>query len=497
MESNGNGRNGHTGIALPADRLPPQNIEAEEGVLGAIIMDNAVLDEIVPILNTGHFYRDSHQIIYRTIGELYAEQIPVDSILLEERLRRNDQLDRIGGLDAILRLLGSVPHSANARYYAQVVREKAVSRDLIEQSNRISERSYSNSFTAEDLVALASADISGIAESQASDDKVFTSEQTADAYLKVLSKRASGKGSGRKTGIGQLDNLIVGMDGGNLIIIGAPSSVGKTALAVQIARYNAIDQVVNGGEIVQESDTVLYCTLEMTHAELFERSVCTISGIDSLTLRSGRMTPDHEHWIALDDAVRTMRGAKLRTFDAGLMTMESVRACASKIKRKEGLCLVVIDHLHLMATSSGRSETRNDALAKITAGCKSMARELDCAVILLSQCSRKPGQREDHKPQMGDLRDSGAIEQDADVVIMPYRPGYWDREASVDMTRVELHVLKQRNGPTGVVEIACDMSRGTFGDKTMYIDNRTRPEENPDFDKTTDFRDHREPREMF
>lgn len=487
MESNGAARNGQARTS-PADRLPPQNIEAEEGVLGAILIDNECIDEILPILKAEHFYRDSHQIIYRAIGELHTAQIPVDSILLEERLRTTGELDRIGGLDAILLIMGSTPHSANVRYHAQIVLEKALARDLAFKANSILDAVYSDNFSAEDLLAAATAGIAEVADTQEVDDKVFTSEQTAAKYLKTLARRETGRGSGRLTGIELLDNHIVGMQGGQLIVLGAPPSVGKTALAVQIARFNAMDAQGRDGEIIQEGVQVFYCTLEMSDEELFERSIITLSGIDGGMLKRGAIVPDHDFRGFLEDAIKAMSKTRMHTFDTGIMTVDAIRPRAARIQKKGGLGLIVTDHLHLMsANAGGREKDEVNKLAEITKGLKALARDLNVPVLLLSQFNRDIGKRPDKVPVMGDLRGSGAIEQDADVVILMHRPSYWEKDSPSGV--IDLHLVKNRNGPIGLCELSCDLSKGWFGPRNMHC---TRLGHVPDLDNSVNFRDYQQ-----
>ncbi len=444
---NGNG-NGHghgratvAGLtAGVADRLPPQNLEAEQGVLGSILLDNEVLHDIIPILKAEHFYRDSHQIIYRAIRDLYDQARALDSITLEEELRKRDELDRIGGLETILQIRDSVPHSANARYYAQIVREKAVARELIESANEILRDGYSNTHTAEELLASAERRIFAIAEEQVSGDTSDLKEVMIAAMSRIID-RAQSKGpvGGVSTGFLDLDAITGGFQGSQLVILAARPSMGKTAFALNICEHVAVEQKLG----------VLFVSLEMGQLELAERLLCSRSRVDGHKLRTGRGL-SHNDMAQLSRGYEELRsGEPLMIDDTPSRNMLQITANARRLKLRQKIGLVVVDYIQLIDSEESR-DSRQEQIAKISRRLKTLARELDIPVIALSQLNRAVETREDRRPRMADLRESGAIEQDADLVLLLHRPEYYDPNDQPGLA--ELIIAKNRNGATDTVK---------------------------------------------
>lgn len=439
--SNGNGRSAVlTSAGLP-DRLPPQNLEAEQGVLGSILLDNEVLHDIIPILKAEHFYRDSHQIIYRAIRELYDQAKALDSITLEEELRRRDELDKVGGLDGILQILGSVPHAANARYYAQIVREKAVARELIETANEILRDGYSNTFTAEELLTAAERRVFAIAEEQVSGDTVELKDVIADAMARIDTRVAAKHPlTGVGTGFLDLDDITGGFQGAQLIIVAARPSMGKTAFALNICENAAIDQRLG----------VLFVSLEMGQLELAERLLCARARVDGHKLRTGKGL-NHHDMIQLSRGYEELRsGAPLMIDDTPARNMLQVTANARRLRLRHKIGLIVVDYIQLVDSEEAR-DSRQEQIAKISRRLKTLARELDVPVIALSQLNRAVENREDRRPRMADLRESGAIEQDADMVLLLHRPEYYDPNDQPGVA--EVIIAKNRNGATGTVPL--------------------------------------------
>ena len=461
--ANGNG-NGHGRAPLGAlaaglpDRLPPQNLEAEQGVLGSILLDNEVLHDIIPILKAEHFYRDSHQVIYRVIRDLYDQAKALDSITLEEELRRRDELDKVGGLDAILQILGGVPHSANARYYAQIVREKAVARELIETANEILRDGYSNTYTAEELLTSAERRVFAIAEEQVSGDTVELKDVIADAMARIdLRVAAKHPLTGVSTGFIDLDDITSGFQGEQLVILAARPSIGKTAFALNICEHAALEQRMG----------VLFVSLEMGQLELAERLLCARARVDGHKLRTGKGLSHHD-MIQLSRGYEELRsGAPLLIDDTPTRNMLQVTANARRMKLRQKIGLVVVDYIQLVDSEESR-DSRQEQIAKISRRLKTLARELDVPVIALSQLNRAVETREDRRPRMADLRESGAIEQDADLVLLLHRPEYYDPNDQPGIA--EIIIAKNRNGATGSVKLQFTKNIMRFENLANVID---------------------------
>jgi replicative DNA helicase len=448
---NGNGHgNGHGhgrpviagSSGLGADRLPPQNLEAEQGVLGSILLDNEVLHDIIPVLRAADFYRDSHQIIYRAIRDLYDQAKAVDSITLEEELRRREELDKIGGLDTILQILSSVPHAANARYYAQIVKEKAVARELIESANETLRDCYSNAYDAENLLAAAERRVFAIAEDQVSGDTSELKDVIVEAMARIDARVAAKQPlTGVGTGFADLDEITGGFQGSQLVILAARPSMGKTAMALNICEHAAVEL----------KTAVLLVSLEMGKMELAERLLCARSRVFGDKLRKGRGLT-HADMIALGRGYEELNsGAVIMIDDTPSRNMLQITANARRLKLRHKIGLVVVDYIQLIDSEESR-DSRQEQIAKISRRLKTLARELDVPVIALSQLNRAVETREDRRPRMADLRESGAIEQDADLVLLLHRPDYYDPNDQPGIA--ELIVAKNRNGATGTVKFS-------------------------------------------
>jgi replicative DNA helicase len=419
------------------DRLPPQNLEAEQGVLGSILIDNEVLHDIIPVLKAEHFYRDSHQVLYRAIRDVYEQAKAVDSITLEDELRRRGELEKVGGLDAIVQILGSVPHSANARYYAQIVREKAVARELIETANEMLRDSYSNNFTADELLTNAERRVFAIAEDQVAGETVELKDVIVQAMDRIDARvHAKHPLMGVGSGFLDLDDVTTGFKGQQLIIVAARPSMGKTAFALNICEHAAIEQ----------QTAVLFVSLEMGSLELTERLLCARSRVDGHKLRTGKGLSPHDS-RQLVQAYGEYRGAAaILIDDTPARNMLQITANARRLKLRQKIGLIVVDYIQLIDSEESR-DSRQEQIAKISRRLKMLARELDVPVIALSQLNRAVENREDRRPRMADLRESGAIEQDADLVLLLHRPEYYDPNDQPGIA--EIIIAKNRNGATG------------------------------------------------
>jgi replicative DNA helicase len=432
--SGGRGRPGDDGSL--ANRLPPQNLEAEQGVIGSILQDNDVLHEVVPLLVVEDFYRDSHQTIYRVIRDLYDLGKAIDGITLADELSRRGALQAVGGAETLADIQNSVPHAANARYYAEIVRQKSISRQLIEGANAILREGYSNQYTAEQLLESAERMVFAIAEDQTKGDTVELKEVVVKAMDRIIARSESRHPvTGVASGYFDLDDLTGGFQPSQLVIVAARPSMGKTAFALNICDHAAIEQ----------RTPILFVSLEMGQLELAERLICARSKVDGRKLRTGQNMGTREI-SQLSKAYDELRVAPLYIDDTPARNMLQVTANARRLKMRANLGLVVVDYIQLVDTEDTR-DSRQEQIAKISRRLKTLARELHVPVIALSQLNRAVENREDRRPRMADLRESGAIEQDADIVLLLHRADYYDANEHPGVA--EVIVAKNRNGATG------------------------------------------------
>jgi replicative DNA helicase len=441
---NGPGRNRtvpSTALASMLDRLPPQNLEAEQGVLGSVLLDNDVLHDIIPILKLEDFYRDSHQILYRTIRDLYDLGRPVDAITLSEELIRRGEFDTIGGDETLAQILSSVPNAANAKYYAQIVRQKAIARELIESANEILRDGYSNSFTAEELLEAAERRIFSIAEDQVQGQTVELRDIVTDAMDRIARRSEERHPiTGVPSGYYELDDLTTGFQAAQLVILAARPSMGKTALALNICEHAAVDCKI----------PLLFVSLEMGELELAERLLCARSRVDGHKLRTGRNLGTREMAMLGKGYDELRGGGTIFIDDTPARNMLQITANARRLKLRQNIGLIVVDYIQLIDSEDSR-DSRQEQIAKISRRLKVLARELQVPVIALSQLNRAVENREDRRPRMADLRESGAIEQDADMVLLLHRPEYYDPNDQPGIA--ELIVAKNRNGATNTIKL--------------------------------------------
>ncbi|HEV3163334.1 MAG TPA: replicative DNA helicase [Isosphaeraceae bacterium] len=434
---NGSNRPGQSPSTSPlTDRLPPQNLEAEQGVLGAILLDNEVLHDVVPILDVDDFYRDSHQILYKTIRDLYDQGKAIDAIILVDELSRRNQLKDVGGDEAIVEILKSVPHAANAKYHAGIVREKSITRQLIEAGNEILHDGYSNNFSADQLLESAEQRVFEIAEDRISGETVELNEVIEKAMNRIiLRSEEKHPVTGAASGFYELDDLTGGFQPAQLIIIAARPSMGKTAVALNICENIAIDQ----------KKGVLFVSLEMGRLELAERLLCARSKVDGAKLRTGQGL-GHREMTQLGKVLPELITDSFFIDDTPTRNMLQITANARRLKLRKSISLIVVDYIQLIDSETGDGrESRQEQIAKISRRLKTLAREIQVPVIALSQLNRAVENREDRRPRMADLRESGAIEQDADIVLLLHRPEYYDPNDQPGIA--ELIVAKNRNGP--------------------------------------------------
>ncbi|WP_373498164.1 replicative DNA helicase [Desulfococcus sp.] len=426
-----------------AYKLPPQNIEAEESLLSAILLDDSTLIDVVEILSPEDFYSTSHQKIYEAVVDLFSKNEPVDLITLSNRLTEKGLLDEVGGkghrgITYISWLTDAAPAAVNAPHYARIVRDRASLRRLIQKANEITRRCYDAQGDVDDIINFAESSIFEISE-----DKIhpafFPISKLIESNIDALEERQGNKTliTGVPTGFTRLDHLTSGFQPSDLIILAARPSMGKTAFALNVARNAAVDGNV----------PVAIFSLEMSKEQLSMRLLCAEARVDSSRIRSGYFSRDD--WDALTEAAGVLSEAPIYIDDSADITAIEIRAKSRRLKMEKNLGLVIVDYLQLM---KGRSslERRDLEISEISRSLKSLAKELEVPVIALSQLNRKLEERSDKRPMLSDLRESGSIEQDADVVAFIYRDEVYNREENnPNRGKAEIILGKQRNGPIG------------------------------------------------
>ncbi len=421
------------------DRLPPQNLEAEQSVLGAILLDNEALLKALEIITPEDFYRDSHKKIFNAMIELFEKNEPIDIITLTDHLRMKDQLETIGGVSYLTSLVNFVPTAANVRHHARIVREKSLMRGLIQTATEIVSMVYEEGLPADDLVDIAEKNIFAI-----SDKRVKTSFSKLKDVIKDSFEMIEGLYdrkeaiTGVPSGFHDLDELTTGFQQGDLIIVGGRPSMGKTALALNIAQHVGVEL----------GEPVAIFSLEMSKKQLALRMLCSEAMVDSNRVRKGFIRK--EDWHKLTSAAGKLAEAPIFIDDSSSTSVLEMRAKARRLKMEHGLSLVIVDYLQLMK-GRGSFERREQEISEISRSLKGLAKELEVPVIALSQLNRGVEQRHDKRPTLADLRESGAIEQDADVILFLYRDEVYNKNSSDNRGKAEIIIAKQRNGPTDTV----------------------------------------------
>jgi replicative DNA helicase len=429
-------------------RIPPHSIEAESSVLGGLLLDNSAWDRVGDLLTDGDFYRYEHRLIYAAVGGLINATRPADVITVYEQLQNLGKAEEIGGLGYLNSLAQYVPSASNIRRYAEIVRERSILRKLVRASDEIATNAFNTQGKAVDkILDEAEQKIFNIGEEGSRMKQGF---QGMDSLVVQLLDRVQEMAdnpndiTGVPTGFYDLDRMTSGFQAGDMIVLAARPSMGKTALAINIAEHVAL----------HEELPVAVFSMEMGASQLAVRIVGSIGRIDQMHLRTGKLT-DAE-WPRLTEAIEKLRNISLHIDETPGLTVSELRANARRLARQCGgkLGMIVVDYLQLMSVSSSMSdENRATAVGEISRGLKMLAKELGCPVMALSQLSRGVESRTDKRPMMSDLRESGAIEQDADVIMFIYRDDYYNKD-SKEPGVAEIIISKQRNGPTGTVKLA-------------------------------------------
>jgi replicative DNA helicase len=432
--------------AIAQLRIPPHSIEAESSVLGGLLLDNSAWDRMGDLLTDSDFYRYEHRLIYAAVGGLINATKPADVITVYEQLQAQGKAEEIGGLAYLNSLAQYVPSASNIRRYAEIVRERSILRKLVAASDEIATQAFNTQGKAVDkILDEAEQKIFNIGEEGSRMKQGF---QSMDGLVVQLLDRVQEMAdnpndiTGVPTGFVDLDKYTSGLQPGDLIVLAARPSMGKTSLAINIAEHVAL----------HEGLPVAVFSMEMGASQLAIRIVGSIGRIDQTHLRTGRLSDDE--WPRLTEAIEKLRNVSLHIDETPGLTTSELRANARRLSRQCGkLGLIVVDYLQLMSVSSGMSdENRATAIGEISRGLKMLAKELQCPVIALSQLSRGVESRTDKRPMMSDLRESGAIEQDADVIMFIYRDDYYNKD-SKEPGVSEIIISKQRNGPTGTVKL--------------------------------------------
>lgn len=419
-------------------RIPPNSIEAEQSVIGSMIMDRDAIGIALENIDADDFYQPDLKAIFEAIIELYQHNQPVDLVTLQAKLKDLGQLEMIGGFNYLSKLAISVPTSAHIENYAQIVKEKSILRNLIKAGQEIIADGFDGNETLEGILNGAEEKIFNIIQGRKTGEFTGISEIVSNS-LDLISEAYLNKGqvTGIPTGLADLDHKTAGLQPSDLILVAARPSMGKSALAINIAQHAA----------VKERKSVAIFSLEMSKEQLARRMLCTQGLVDAQKVRIGDLT--EEEWLNLIDASTIVGQSPIFIDDTPGLSVNEVRAKCRKLKLEKGLDLIVIDYLQLMS-GNGKKESRQQEISEISRGLKGLAREMNAPVIALSQLSRACETRTDHRPMLSDLRESGAIEQDADLVMFIYRDEYYNPDTE-DKNQAELIIAKQRNGQTGTV----------------------------------------------
>ncbi len=422
-------------------RVPPHSLEAERSVLGAALLSKDALFEVMENVKGEDFYDQNHGEIFSAIVELSRRNSPVDSITVSEELKKKGVLDMVGGRAYISSLASGTPTTANAAEYAKIVAEKASVRRLIEMSDDIVAKGYEDSLETEKLIELAERGVFDISQARQRGQYVHLRE----VLLKNLDNidraaKMEGRLTGVTTGFKELDEKTSGLQKSDLIILAARPAMGKTAFALSVALNAAIKGDAH----------VLIFSLEMADVQLSQRLLAMESRVDMQSIRTGNLQP--QDWDDINDALKVLSSANITIADTSGAGIMEIKSKCRRLKAESGLDLVIIDYLQLM-NPEGRADSRTQEISVMSRNLKLLARELDCPVMVLSQLSRAPEARTDHRPMLSDLRESGSIEQDADIVLFLYRDEYYNEGEAVPGD-CELIIAKQRSGPTGTVHIA-------------------------------------------
>ena len=425
-----------------AAKIPPQNIDAEKSLLGAVLIDEDTLADVSELVKPKDFYDKNHEMIYDGMLRLYEKHKPVDMLTLTDELKRKDHLSLVGGSAYLSELTNYVPTAAHAEAYADLVSQKAVRRRLIKASGDISEMGYDEDSDVQELLSKAESELFNVADQSLKQDLTSIESVLTDSFDR-MEELHQNKGAirGIRTGYRDLDNMTAGLQRSDLIILAARPAMGKTTLVTNLA-YNVA---------TIEQKAVLFFSLEMSKEQLVDRMLADAAGVDSWNIRTGNLSDDD--FSKITDAMGEMAEAPIYIDDKPGLSVLEMRTKARRIAHEQELGLIVVDYLQLMQGSGRHDGNRVQEVSEISRGLKLVARELNVPVIALSQLSRSVENRQPPIPQLSDLRESGSIEQDADIVSFIYRPGYYEPDNPDVANITDLIIAKHRNGPVGKVSL--------------------------------------------
>jgi replicative DNA helicase len=451
FQTSGNTAQGSASQAGPNMlRSLPQNLEAEQSVLGSMLIDKNAIAQAGEALKGDDFYRESHKVIFNAIIELFQRDIPIDMVTIIEHLRASDKLEKSGGITYITEISESVPSTAHLQSYIKIVEEKSMLRKLIKASTEIIEDSYKRQDEVEGVLDSAQKRIFDIADKKNSSEYEALGSVLERGFLEI-ERLFINKGSltGVPSGFSDLDAKTSGFQKGDMVLVAARPSMGKTTFSLNLCENAAL----------RAGKSIVIFSLEMPKEQLAYKLLCSQANVDMTRLRTGNL--DEKDWENIARAAGPLSSAKIFIDDTAGITVMDMRSKCRKIKLEHGIDMIMIDYLQLMSGSSG-SESRQQEVSEISRSIKALAKEMKCPVIALSQLSRAPEQRADHRPMLSDLRESGSIEQDADIVMFLYRDEYYNKETE-DKNVAEVIIAKHRNGEVGTVKLAFIGQLSKFG----------------------------------
>ncbi|MCC3870011.1 replicative DNA helicase [Terrisporobacter mayombei] len=437
-------------------RIPPHSVESEQSILGSIILDKDAIITVAETINPGDFYKEAHKIIYESMLKLNSNNEPIDLITLIEELRKEGHLDNVGGISYLTSLSTIVPTTSNVKYYANIVKEKSVMRQLIKASNEIINLGYDASTDVQEILDQAEKSIFDISQEKSGDDIQpinLVLQDTFDMIERLCTQKSDV--TGITTGFTDLNKKINGLQRTDLILLAARPAMGKTAFSLNLVQNAAL----------KGDASVAVFSLEMSKEQLVQRMLSAQSNVELSKIKTGSL--GESDWPRIIDAMAVLSEANIFIDDTPGIKISEIRSKCRRLKIEKGLDLILIDYLQLME-GEGKNENRQQEIAKISRSLKILAKELDCPVVALSQLSRSPELRKDHRPILSDLRESGSIEQDADIVMFLYRDEYY-HDDSEKKNIGEVIIAKNRHGETGNVELVWFGQVQKFADKVREI----------------------------
>jgi len=422
-----------------SQRVPPQDLEAEMSLLGSMLQEQEVIGavlEIIPHHEEHRFYRHDHQVLFKLLATLYDQNKPIDARVILDELRRQDQLETVGGSDYLVELVESVPSAANAEHYARIVRDKSLLRDLISCTGKIMQDAYDGQGQTQELLDVAEQNFFRVTEQRIRNQPDHIQKFLAETF-KQIEARDGHLITGLSTGFVELDDLTTGLQNGEMVVVAGRPSMGKTAFGLNMAEHIAIE----------EGKAVAFFSMEMGKQQVAQRILCSRARIDSRKLRRGMLS--EEEIAHLGIICGDLESAAIYVDDTPGMTVMELRAKARRLVIRHQIAVVFVDYMQLMYQP--RVDSRQQEIAEISRGLKALARDLAVPVVAMAQLNRSPEGREGHRPRMSDLRESGAIEQDADVVLLLHRDCYYNPDKNPGVA--EAIIAKQRNGPTGKIQL--------------------------------------------